>query len=101
MQRGHSCEQALWPIAGIIVQEWSTPQQLVFEIGEFRAGRGLPLIVLAANTQCDAIPLRDDDRCWPYLDCKINRLAWRQRLNFIMAVVGTVRSGQSLIELAM
>src|ERR1700730_17386959 len=72
MQRGRSCEQPVRPIAGIIVQKWSASQQFVLEIGEFRARRCLPLIVLSANTQRDTIAFWDDDRCRPYLNCEIN-----------------------------
>src|ERR1700730_908486 len=101
MQCGRSCEQPVWPIAGIIVQKWSASQQLFLEIGEFRAVLCLPLIVLSAYAQRDTIPFWDDDRCRPYFNREINGVARLQSLHFVMGVVRTVRSRQGFIELAM
>src|SRR5882724_1445395 len=101
MERGGACEQLLRPIARIIVQEWPTSQQFVLEIGEFRTRRCLPRIILSANTQCNPIPLGHDDRSRPDFDGQINRLARLHWPNLVMGVVGTVRPGQGLIELAM
>src|SRR5271169_2388417 len=65
MERGGSGKQAARQVAGIIVQKRSASQQLVLEVGELGAGRGLPLIVPAANAQRDTVSPGDDDRCRP------------------------------------
>src|SRR5258708_28573450 len=101
MQRGSSREQPVLPIAGIIVQERSASPKLVLKIGELRAGHCLPLIVLPANAQRDTIAFWHDDRCRPYLDGKIDGVAWLQPLHLVVAMVRAVRPRQGFIELAM
>ena len=83
------------------MQKWPASQQLVLEIGEFQPRRGLPFVVPAANAQRDAISFRNDDRCRPNLDCKIDGAARLQPLNLVMAVIGAVRLRQGCFELAM
>jgi hypothetical protein len=79
----------------------SASPQLVLEIGELRAGRRLPLIVLPANAQRDTIAFRHDHRCRPYLDGQIDGVAWLQPMHLVVAMVRTVRPRQGFIELAM
>ena len=64
-------------------------------------GRAAKFIIMAADRQRDPIAGRHHDAGWRQFDVEFDRFAWRQRLNFIMRVEGTVRQAALTVELAM
>ena len=82
------------------MQERPAAFQFVLEIRQLAAAFTGIFVILAAHRERDAVAGRHDDRGRPDFHLQLDRLARRQRLRFVMRVVGPVRLAQCRVQLA-
>src|SRR5262249_10451791 len=101
MQAGRSGENLRRPIARIVMQERTASRQLILAIRQPSAAATRIDVVLATDTQADAMTGRHDDRGRPDLHVERNNLAPLERLFLGVPVIRPVRLGKFFIERAM
>ena len=99
MERVARVEDRRRPILQIIVHERPATFHRVFHVGQRRSRTG-PLVVTAEDFESVTVALWHDDAGRPYLDIEFDRLAGRQRPQFIMRMIGPIGSASFRIKLA-